>query len=79
MEDIIEAIHAFRETMESPEFKEAMKLRERAMAEEESARANARHKERIAIAEKRIKRGRPIEEIAEDTGLTLKEVEELRG
>ena len=77
MDDIIEAIHAYRETIESPEFKEAVRLRERARANEASALANARRKERLAIAERLIKRGVPIEEIVEDTGLTLKEVEGL--
>gem|GEM_PF-2695158 len=56
---------------------EVARLRERARANEASALANARRKERLAIAERLIKRGVPIEEIVEDTGLTLKEVEGL--
>ncbi|MCL2071098.1 MAG: hypothetical protein FWH07_02560 [Oscillospiraceae bacterium] len=58
---------------------EVARLRERAKFNEASALANARCKERLAIAERLIKRGVPIEEIVEDTGLTHKEVGGLRG
>jgi len=34
--------------------------------------------ERIAFAQKMLKRNRPIDEIAEDTGLTFDEIERLR-
>ena len=32
----------------------------------------------LAIAEKMLRRNRPLEEIIEDTGLTLEEIEELK-
>ena len=40
-------------------------------------RAEGRAEERIAFARKMIRRNRPITEIAEDTGLSLDEIEKL--
>ena len=45
---------------------------------EEWARDAGRAEERIAIARNMKQRNRPIDEIIEDTGLTLSEVESLR-
>ena len=42
-------------------------------------RAQGREEEAIAIAKRMLRRNKPINEIAEDTGLTLGEVEALRG
>jgi predicted transposase/invertase (TIGR01784 family) len=41
-------------------------------------RTEGRAEERITIARKMLKRSRPIDEIIEDTGLTLNEIENLQ-
>jgi len=45
---------------------------------EERGEKRGRVEEKLAIAQNMMKRNRPIEEIIEDTGLTLEEVENLK-
>jgi len=73
-----QAIGAYRTVTATAEFREIERLRSRARSNEASALGNARRKEKAEIAQKLISRGRPIEEITEDTGLTREEVEALR-
>ncbi|MCL1874191.1 MAG: hypothetical protein FWF85_08770 [Clostridiales bacterium] len=69
-----EAISAYRRITVTPEFKEIERLRSRARHEE----AQALHDKAASIARNMLKRNRPIDEIAEDTGLTREEVEGLQ-
>ena len=52
--------------------------REKARRDEESRIADAEKKAKVEIAKKLLNRNRPIEEIIEDTGLTLAEIEAIR-
>ena len=45
--------------------------------DQESNIATAEYRIKLDIASKMLKRNRPIDEILEDTGLTLKEIESL--
>ena len=82
VDEMQEAIQAYKTVAATSEFKEVARLRERARFNEASALRNAERKGRrernIEIARKLISRGRPIEEIMEDTGLTHKEIERLQ-
>ena len=49
-----------------------------ALADQESNRITAERNMAITIARRMLNRNRPIDEIAEDTGLTRTEVEKLR-
>jgi len=73
-----QAISAYNSVVVSPEFREAERLRAKARHDEASALHNAEKKKAIEIAKKLLKRGRPIDEIMEDTGLTRAEIEALR-
>jgi len=57
---------------------EMARVREKAMLDEASALSGARRERTIEIALKLLKRGRPLEEIVEDTGLSHQEIEALR-
>ena len=76
-----QAINAYYTITASPEFREVERLREKARHDEAQALYHAEQKgaskRNIEIARKLLKRNRPIDEIAEDTGLTLEEVENL--
>ena len=75
---VTQAIGAYREVVVSPEFRELERLRFEARSNEASALANAERKNTMTIAKRLLNRNRPIDEIMEDTGLTRKEVEDLR-
>jgi predicted transposase/invertase (TIGR01784 family) len=53
------------------------KLRRDFVATREEGLKKGREEERFAIARKQLGRGRPIEEIMEDTGLSKKEIQSL--
>jgi len=77
-----EAISAYRHVTVTPEFQELERLRTKARHAEAQALYNAERKAeqktKFDIAKKMIGRNRPVDEIIEDTGLTLEEVESLR-
>ena len=77
-----QAINAYYTITASSEFREVERLREKARHDEAQALYHAKQEgisERsIEIAQKLLRRGRPIDEIVEDTGLTYQEVEHLR-
>ena len=73
-----QAIGAYRQVTATDEFKEIERLRSRARHNEASALRHAEEQKALSIAQKMIMRGRPVDEIAEDTGLTRAEVESLR-
>ena len=59
-------------------FREKERLRAKARHDEAQALYNARYEEKLGFARKLLTRNRPIEEIAEDTGLTYEEIDGLR-
>ena len=77
-----QAINAYYTITASSEFREKERLREKARHDEAQALYNARREakqeEKFEIARKLIKRNRPVDEIAEDTGLMYEEIEQLR-
>ena len=82
VQEMNEAITAYRQITVTPEFQEAERLRSKARHDEAQALWNERHKaereKAIEIAVRMLKRNRPINEIVEDTGLTHEEVEGLK-
>ncbi len=85
-----EAVNAYRNITTLPEYRELERIREKARHDEAQA---LNHTRQIAFSEgieqgigqgiaimarKLLKRGRPVEEIMEDTGLSYEEIEELR-
>ncbi len=77
-----QAINAYYAITASSEFREIERLREKARHDEAQALYHAKQEgiseRNVEIARKLLKRNRPIDEIAEDTGLTYEEVEALR-
>ena len=77
-----QAINAYYTITASSEFREKERLREKARHDEAQALYNAKREakreEKFEIARKLIKRNRPVDEIAEDTGLMYEEIEQLR-
>ena len=73
-----QAISAYYTITASSEFREKERLRAKARHDEAQALYHARQEKGIEIAKKLLKRNRPIDEIAEDTGLTYEEIESLR-
>ncbi len=69
-----QAINAYYTITASSEFREKERLRAKARHDEAQALYNARKE----IAQKLLKRNRPVDEIAEDTGLTYEEIDALR-
>jgi predicted transposase/invertase (TIGR01784 family) len=78
VQEMSEAITAYRQITVTPEFREMERLRSKARHDEAQALYNAERKKAFEIAQKMMKRNRPINEIVEDTGLTREEVESLR-
>ena len=77
-----QAINAYYTITASSEFREKERLRAKARHDEaqalHNARREAKHEEKVEFARKLLTRNRPIDEIAEDTGLTCEEIEALR-
>lgn len=73
-----QAINAYYTITASSEFREKERLRAKARHDEAQALHNAERNAKIGIAQKLLKRNRPVDEIVEDTGLTHEEVEDLR-
>jgi len=74
---VTQAIGAYREVMVSPEFRELERLRFEARSNEASALLNAETTKALKIARNLIKKHMSVEDIADATGLTRAEVEEL--
>lgn len=68
-----QAINAYYTITASSEFREKERLRAKARHDE----AQALHHAKIEIAQKLLKRNRPIDEIVKDTGLTYEEIENM--
>jgi predicted transposase YdaD len=68
----------FRELSADERVRDMYERRERARMDFESQKKWAMKQRAFEIAKKLLKRGRPIDEITEDTGLTREEVESLR-
>ena len=73
-----QAISAYREVTVSPEFRELVRMQEKARLDERQALHHAKKEGRAEVAKKLLRRNRPIDEIIEDTGLTQAEIERLR-
>jgi len=73
-----QAINAYYTITASEKFRELERLRSKARHDEAQALHHAKREQAIEIAQKMLKRNRPVDEIAEDTGLTCEEVESLR-
>lgn len=74
-----QAINAYYTITASSEFREMERLREKARHDEAQALYHAKQEgiseRNVEIAKRLLRRGRPIEEIVEDTGLTREELE----
>jgi len=81
VQEMKEAINAYRHITVTKEFQEAERLRSKARHDEAQALYGARNEGRrerdFEIAQKLLNRNRPVDEIIEDTGLTREEVEGL--
>ena len=81
-----EAVNAYRSITASPEYRELERIREKAKHDEAQALSHARQialsegieQGMITVARRLLRRGRPVEEIMEDTGLSREEIESLR-
>ncbi len=73
-----QAINAYYTITASSGFREKERLCAKARHDEAQALHNAERNAKIGIAQKLLKRNRPVDEIVEDTGLTREEVEDLR-
>jgi predicted transposase/invertase (TIGR01784 family) len=75
---MVQAVEAYRQVSVSDEFKELERLRSKARHDEAQALAHAAREAKlensIQIAKKLMGRGMSVEDIAEDTGLTVDEV-----
>ncbi|MCL2054287.1 MAG: Rpn family recombination-promoting nuclease/putative transposase [Oscillospiraceae bacterium] len=77
VEEMQEAIQAYKTVTVTPEFKEVARLRKLARHNEASALRNAKKNNSIEIAKNLLADGDSIEKVVRMTGLTRKEVEEL--
>ncbi|MCL2054893.1 MAG: Rpn family recombination-promoting nuclease/putative transposase [Oscillospiraceae bacterium] len=77
VEEMQEAISAYKTVTVTPEFKEIARLRQLAKINEASALAYAERKRNIIIAQNLLADGDSVERVVRMTGLTRKEVEEL--
>ena len=73
-----QAIGAYRSVTTTDEFKELERMRSRARSNEASALGNARREGIRDVARNALQRNMPIEDIADITGLTHEEIEELQ-
>ena len=71
------AINAYYSITASPEFQEIERMREKARHDEAQALHTAELKGKIGVARNLIKIGVPLQQIAEATGWTIAEVEDL--
>jgi predicted transposase/invertase (TIGR01784 family) len=78
VDEMEQAIQAYRHTAVSPEFKEIERLRSKARHDEAQALNNERYKEKIEIATTLLGLGDSIEKIATATGLSHEEIEKLQ-
>ena len=80
--ELSEAVTAYHNVTASYEFQEIERQRITTSLNEAQALNNAARKaekaKALEIARKMLKRNRPIDEVIEDTGLTLEDVEELK-
>ena len=76
--ELNQAISAYHSVTASSEFRELERLRAKAQHDEAQALWNAEQQRAFGIAKKLLNRNRPIDEIIEDTGLSLEEVESIR-
>lgn len=75
VQEMNEAITAYRQITVTPEFREMERLRSKARHDEAQALYNAERKAKLAIAKSMTDDGEPIEKIMKYTGLTREEVE----
>jgi len=78
VQEMNEAISAYRHITVTPEFREMERLRSKARHDEAQALYNAERKRTFEIAKKLLSVGDSIEKVMEVTGLTRKEVEGLK-
>ena len=74
VQEMSEAITAYRQITVTPEFQEAERLRSKARHDEAQALWNAEHKRTIEIARNALKKKMAIDDIVDITGLTREEI-----
>ena len=77
VQEMSEAITAYRQITVTPEFQEAERLRSKARHDEAQALYNAERKKAFEIARNLLGMGIAIDKVIEATGLTLEEIEGL--
>jgi len=75
---IQKAVYVLHQMSEDEKIKELAWQRKIAEHDEASRMKGAERRGRIEIARKMLKRGRPIDEIIEDTGLSIEEIERIK-
>ena len=78
VQEMIEAISAFRQITVTPEFQEAERLRSKARHDEAQALWNAERKRTLEIAQNALAKKMSIDDIIAITGLTHEELEGLQ-
>jgi len=78
VQDMNEAITAYRQITVTPEFREMERLRSKARHDEAQALFNAERKRTFEIATNMLADGEPVDKIVRYTGLTREEVEGLQ-
>jgi len=78
VQEMSEAITAYRQITVTPEFLEAERLRSKARHDEAQALYNAERKAKMEVAKNLLAINLPLEKILEVTGLTHEEVEKLK-
>ena len=78
VQEMSDAITAYRQITVTPEFQEAERLRAKARHDEAQALWNAERKAKLEVAKSMMEDGEPIEKIIKYTGFTREEVENLK-
>ena len=78
VQEMSEAISAYRQITVTPEFREMERLRSKARHDEAQALYNAERKTKLEIAKNLLNVGDTIEKVISVTGLTKEEIEGLK-
>ena len=78
VQEMSEAINAYRQITVTSEFQEAERLRFKARHDEAQALWNAERKTKLSIAKKALAKRMIIDDIMDITGLTREEIESLK-
>jgi len=78
VQEMSDAITAYRQITVTPEFREMERLRAKARHDEAQALYNAERKAKLEVANNAIQMGLSVDDVIKLTGLSRKEIEELQ-